>query len=107
MRDPADVIDPDLQKVRVLSSRCTTCIFRRGNPMHLGENRHGRTAADIIQGNVAAGALLTCHQTLPYGDHPEVPPAVCAGFWAEHGPATAAGRIAIHLIGIVRVPPPE
>lgn len=99
-RHPADVIDRGSDKVRVLSHRCSTCLFRRGHPF--GEDR----AAEVIETNVARGALLTCHTTLPYGPYPDFGPAVCAGFWARHGMQTAAGRIARFLLGIVRVRPP-
>jgi hypothetical protein len=98
-----DVIDGRSGKVRVLSSRCGTCIFRPGNPLELDP---GRTE-EVISRNVAAGALLTCHSTLPYGPYPEFGPAVCAGFWARHGLETAAGRIAKFMLGIVRIKPPE
>jgi hypothetical protein len=98
-RHPADVVGGD-GKVRVLRSRCPTCLFRPGHPF--GEDR----AAEVIGRNVSAGALLTCHSTLPYGDHPEFGPAVCAGFWARHGLETAAGRIARFMLGITRIKPP-
>lgn len=100
-RHPADVIDPATGKVRVLAHRCGTCIFYR----EVSERLAGR-AEEIIRENVARNALLTCHATLPYGDHPDFGPAVCAGFWGKHGMQTAAGRIA-RLIGIIRVPPPR
>jgi hypothetical protein len=102
-RHPADVIDQESGKVRVLLRRCETCVFRPGNPF---ETRPGRVE-ELIRRNVDAGALLTCHSTLPYGPYPEFGPAVCAGFWARHGLATAAGRIAKFMLGIVRVAPPE
>ena len=78
-RDPRDVIDRLSGKVRVLSSRCGTCIFRPGNPLGLAPDR----TEDVIRRNVAAGALLTCHSTGPY---PDFGPAVCAGFWARARP---------------------
>jgi hypothetical protein len=99
-RHPADVIGDD-GKVRVLSRRCKTCITRKGNPF--GPDR----SAEVLAANVAAGALLTCHSTLPYGPHPDFGPAVCAGFWARHGMQTAAGRIAGFMLGITRINPPE
>jgi hypothetical protein len=102
-RHPADVIDCESGKVRVLSRQCPTCIFWPGNAMCLPP---GRFEA-IIRRNVEVGALLTCHSTLPYGPYPEFGPAVCAGFWARHGMKTAAGRTAKFMLGIVRVDPPK
>ena len=101
LRGASDVIGDD-GRVRVLSSRCPTCIFRP-------EDRHGIPAArvaEVVEGNLAAGALLTCHATLPYGDHPDYGPAVCAGFWARHGMQTICGRLARYMIGVTRVRPP-
>ena len=99
-RRATDVIGGD-GKVRVLSRRCDTCLFRRDQPFGAGR------AAEVIEANVAAGALLTCHSTLPYGAHPDFGPAVCAGFWAQHAMSTAAGRIARFMLGITRIDPPE
>lgn len=99
--DPGDVLDAGLGKVRVLSERCQTCIFWPGDRMFLGKDRF----EEIVAANVATGALLTCHQTLPYGPHPDHQPAVCAGFWAKHRRQTAAGLMAEDDIGVVRVDP--
>jgi len=101
-RHPADVIDRDSGHVRVLSRQCTTCIFRPAGRGLFGASR----VDEVIRRNVDSGALLTCHSTLPYGPYPEFGPAVCAGFWTRHGLATAAGRIAKFMLGIVRVAPP-
>lgn len=68
--DPNDVFDHDLGKVRVLSRRCDTCIFWPGNLMRLPEGR----CEEVVEANLAAGALLTCHATLPYGEHPDFGP---------------------------------
>lgn len=101
-RDPADVLDLASRKLRVLSRRCSTCIFRPEDPLDLVPGRLDSIVAD----NLAAGALLTCHDTLPYGDFPDFGPAVCAGFWAQYGLQTTAGRIAHMFLGIVRIDPP-
>lgn len=100
-RHPSDVLDAD-GHVRVLSHRCETCIFRPGAKMHLTR----ACFEDLVRRNVDAGALLTCHATLPYGDHPDFGPAVCAGFWAQHAMSTAAGRMARFMLGITRIKPP-
>ncbi len=97
-RDATDVLGDD-GKVRVLSRRCGPCLFRRDHPF--GVER----ATEVIETNVACGALLTCHSTLPYGEHPDFGPAVCAGFWTQHAMSTAAGRIA-RLLGVTRIAPP-
>jgi hypothetical protein len=101
-REPWDVLDPDTRHVRVLSQRCDTCIFWPDDRAAVSPSR----ALQVIDANVAAGALLTCHSTLPYGEHPEFGPAVCAGFWARHRLDVAAGRMAELLLGVVRVDPP-
>jgi Resolvase, N terminal domain len=99
-RNPADVLDPETGKVRILARPCATCIFRC-DPMRLGAER----TRQVIDHNLRAGALLTCHATLPYGDHPEFGPAVCAGFWVRHRNDVLAGRIAQQFLGIVHVDP--
>lgn len=101
-RDPADVTDRGSGKVRILRTRCDTCVFRPEGEELFGPAR----VRDVVERNLGAGALLTCHSTLPYGPYPEFGPAVCAGFWARHGMSTAAGRIAKFMLGIVRVAPP-
>jgi hypothetical protein len=99
----ADVVDTGTGQVRVLERRCGTCIFRPGDPMHLGAAR----TRQVIEENLRAGALLTCHTTLPYGPHPDFGPAVCAGFWARHRNDVPIGRLAELLLGILRIPPPD
>lgn len=70
-------------KPRVLAEKCATCILRPGDPMHLGAAR----VREVIRANLEAGALLTCHSTLPYGDHPEVGEAACRGLtWTPTAP---------------------
>ncbi|WP_207939504.1 DUF4314 domain-containing protein [Actinomadura darangshiensis] len=101
--DSVHVLDRDTGKVRVLERRCASCIFRTGDPMHLGDTR----TRQVIEANLRAGALLTCHATLPYGPHPSFGPAVCAGFWARHRNDVPAGRLAQLFLGIIRIPPPD
>ena len=100
-RAATDVIGND-GKVRILSHRCGSCIFRPGAPMRLSRAHFD----EIVRRNVDAGALLTCHSTLPYGDRPDFGPAVCAGFWTQHAMSTAAGRMARFMLGITRIAPP-
>lgn len=100
-KHPADVLTAD-NRVRVLRKRCSTCVFRAEGRELFGPER----VDELTDRNVAAGALLTCHSTLPYGPYPEFGPAVCAGFWARHGMKTAAGRMARFVLGVVRPMPP-
>lgn len=86
----------------MFSEKCSTCIFWPGNRMHLREGY----LQDIIRENVERGALLTCHQTLPYGDALDEPTA-CHGFWSGYGLKTTAGIIARFAIGIIFVNPPK
>jgi hypothetical protein len=99
---PGDTRDPVTGLCRVLSEMCSTCVFRPGNPMHLEPGR----LAEIVKANRDRETLLTCHQTLPYGDHPDFGPASCFGFWERFGKDLLAGRLA-RMIGIQRVKPPE
>lgn len=87
---------------RLLAEKCSTCVFRPGNPMHLDEGR----LRDLIQQHVAAGAALTCHQTLSYGKHPDFGEAVCRGFYDSVGERTNVIRVMERLGGFDEVPPP-
>lgn len=80
---------------QLLAEKCSTCIFRPGDPMHLGADR----LRDIIERNRAGGALLTCHATLSYGAHPEVGQAACRGFYDAYGAESAAARFAHAVFG--------
>jgi hypothetical protein len=99
-KQPYDVLSDD-GRVRVLRSRCSTCLTRRGNPFGAARS------AEVIERNIAVGALLTCHDTLPYSRYPDFGPAVCAGFWARHAMKTAAGRMARFMLGVTRIAPPR
>lgn len=76
-------------RARLLTEKCSTCVFRPGNPMRLREGR----LRDLIRDNLDAGAVLICHQTLPYGDHPEAGEAMCRGFWDAYGTQTNTVRV--------------
>lgn len=63
-------------KVHVLAEKCSTCIFRPGNKMHLQPGR----VKEMVEGSLKESGAITCHQTLPYGEY-EADPAVCRGFY--------------------------
>lgn len=96
----------DARQPRLLSKQCATCVFRPGNPMHLGPGR----LRDLIQANLDAGAFLICHDTLPYGEHPDYGRAMCRGYFDRYYDRTNLGRIMDRLSGGTQwwteVPPP-
>jgi hypothetical protein len=89
-------------KLHVLSGQCATCVFRAGNPMDLAPGR----MRDLVESNLDAGAALTCHKTLSYGEHPELGEALCHGFLAAYGERVVAVRLARALELVELVPPP-
>ena len=64
---PQDITDPATGLSRLLSGRCSTCILRPGDKMHLGPEQ---TAA-FVRRVLAEGTYVVCHQTLSYGDYPD------------------------------------
>ena len=60
---PQDITDPATGLSRLLSGRCSTCILRPGDKMHLGPEQ---TAA-FVRRVLAEGTYVVCHQTLTYG----------------------------------------
>lgn len=74
---------------RVLKEKCSTCIFRPGNLMHLGKGR----VKEMVEESLNGGGFITCHKTLPYGEHPDADPAVCRGFYDVHGPNSNLLRV--------------
>lgn len=108
--EPADdnapsVIDPVIGAVRVMSSRCGTCIGRAGNPANLSAERFNELLGRRRDGTYDEGHTV-CHSTLP-GNEYGLPPAVCAWI-AQHphaAPRTLALRLAAHT-GTRYVGPP-
>ena len=74
---PEDITDPATGLSRLLSGRCTTCILRPGDKMHLGPEQ---TAA-FVRRVLAEGTYVVCHQTLTYGDNPDFGPADLPGLF--------------------------
>jgi hypothetical protein len=95
--------DPKAGTVHVLSEKCSTCIFRPGNLMDLESGQVKR----MVEGSVADGAAITCHQTLAqmrpvYGAEP----AMCRGFVDAHGKRVPAIRMAVATGVLVEDAPP-
>ncbi|GAA3302495.1 hypothetical protein Dvina_51510 [Dactylosporangium vinaceum] len=97
---PLSVGDPVLGKSRLLARQCGTCIFHPGNRMHLAPGR----LKQIVDEAVTEGSYVICHATLPYGEHPEVQPAICRGFADRY--TTWRLQVIARLFGFVEVPPP-
>jgi len=62
------VADRSLDKTRLLTRQCDTCVFRPGNLMHLGPGR----LHDPVGEATRQQSFVVCHKTLPYADpaHP-------------------------------------
>lgn len=92
-----------MSRPRLLSEQCATCIYRPGNLTHL---RPGRLK-EITESSLGEGTRgLTCHDTLPYGDHPSYGEAMCRGFYDKFGYLNNYVRIIERLGGFTEVPPP-
>ena len=88
---------------RLLSERCSTCILRHGDRMHLGAEH---TAAFVRQA-LDAGSYVVCHQTLTYGDHPGFGPAICRGFFDAYATRSPALRLLRAFSRLTEVEPPR
>lgn len=97
------VVDPVTGYLRVLSERCSTCIFRAGNPMYLEPGK----LQNMIRQALWNGDWIICHQTLSYGDHPDFGGAICRGFFDAYGNRSVLLLIADRYDVIVEVPPPS
>jgi hypothetical protein len=97
-----DITDPGSGLSRLLAERCSTCILRPGDRMHLGP---GRTAAFIRQ-VLSQGTYVVCHQTLSYGDHPDHGPAICRGFFDAYASRSSALLLLRAFRRLTEVPPP-
>jgi len=97
-----DITDPATGLSRLLSERCSTCILRHGDKMHLGTEQ---TAAFVRQA-LDAGSYVVCHQTLTYGDHPGFGPAICRGFFDGYATRSLALRLLQAFSRLTEVEPP-
>ena len=78
--DPAacvPVVDEVTGEVRLLSERCSTCIFRPGNAFRATMPERIRS---MIADAVADEGHVTYHSTLPDSAPAGVEPAICRGF---------------------------
>lgn len=89
-------------KVHVLTEKCSTCVFRSGNLMHLQAGR----LKDLADSNIEADSALTCHQTLEYGEYEVEGNAICRGYFDAYAKEVTPLRLAISLDAVAEVEPP-
>lgn len=86
--------------VHVMSEKCSTCVFRPGNLMHLPPGRL-KELTDYVQ---ETGVPFSCHQTLPYAGREHVEfydgAALCAGAIENYGAESIPVRTA-YAMGLV------
>lgn len=80
-------------KVHVMAEKCSTCIFRPGNPMSLQPGR----VNEMVRQSVADGAGITCHKTI-HGQREQE--ATCRGFFDAYADKVTAFRLA-QAMGII------
>jgi hypothetical protein len=97
-----DVVDHASGLPRVLDDKCTTCIFRPGNLMHLREGAR----EDMVRAALANDSWIVCHTTLPDTGNLLGTQAICRGFWDVHARDSFGCRLAVALGGPLFVPPP-
>lgn len=93
---------------RLLSEKCSTCVFRPGNLMHLDDGR----LQDLIRQNREAQTLLVCHQTLPYVSNPYrddvAGEAYCRGYYDSYGQESSVVQFArMQGLSLREVDPPK
>lgn len=80
--------------VHVMADKCSTCVFRPGNLMHLEPGRLQSMAADVQE----TGIPFSCHQTLPYSSQKYLDhyggAALCAGAVEAYGDWSPILRLA-------------
>jgi hypothetical protein len=81
----------------VLTEKCSTCIFRPGNLMHLREGR----LEQMVKTCLDADTVIPCHQTL------DGPRSICRGLYDVHRRDITVMRMAAALNVFAYDEPPE
>jgi hypothetical protein len=87
-------------EVLLQADKCSTCIFRPGNPMQLNPGR----LKDVTDTNKARGTVLMCHKTT-FGQADQE--AMCRGYYDLHGKDSAVMQVWERLGGKIREVQPE
>lgn len=96
---PPSVLGPN--GPRLCATMCSTCIFHKGNRMHLQPGR----VKGMVQESLARGSFITCHSTLPIAGAPVA--AICRGFFDRYGPRSNVIRVWGRLGGFDEIEPPS
>lgn len=92
-------------KVHIMSEKCSTCVFRPGDPMNLRPGRL-KELTDHVQ---ETGVPFSCHQTLPYASKVHTEhyggAALCHGAVESYGDQSIPMRMARALDAVVEVEP--
>lgn len=88
-----DMVDPD--GVRVQTEKCSTCIFRPGNLMHLEEGR----VKDMVDACKEDQGVIPCHDTLGSSKQ-----AICRGFFDSYQDDIQLVQMAVRMNFIKEVP---
>ena len=84
-------------KVHVMSEKCSTCIFRPGNLMHLSPGK----VKEMVDRSIGDESAITCHKTLPFAANHGQQQAVCRGFMESYAGQVSTLRLALHF-GIIK-----
>ena len=109
--DPESDHDPNWgqpyrdDRVHVMREKCTTCVFRPGNLMHLNPGRLQDMAAQVQE----SGVPFSCHQTLSYSapkykEHYDGM-ALCRGAVDAYGDESVVIRMAYAMDVVEEVEP--
>lgn len=84
-------------RIYVLDRKCSTCIFRPGNLMHLEPGR----VDQMVEACIENQSVIPCHKTL------DGPRSICRGYWDVHRDEIWPLRLA-HAMDLVSYDsPPE
>lgn len=92
-------------QIHVAATKCSTCIFRPGNPMSL---RPGRVKT-MVDESVADGGAIWCHKTLAYSPSfqgEQLDGAICRGFLDAYADEVPGLQLGIRMGVIKEVPVP-
>lgn len=92
-------------RVHVMAEKCSTCVFRPGNPMSL---RPGQLK-DLTDHVQETGVPFSCHQTLPYAGAEHIAfyggAALCAGAVANYAAGSPQMQLALAMDVVTYVDP--